>query len=366
MPDYKMLDYIRESPKVLAATLKHNEAALVKFVKRARSKPIKRIILTGLGSSYTAAIMAKPIFNLNADLPVLVINAEEINYFAEQWIRPDSLVIATSRSGERQSVVNAIDLAKEKGAIDLAVTGVADSLLAQHATTSLLTKEGTEITFPKTKSVATCAGILMRLALAFAEEWNIGLDTKQNVRLLNSLPEIIDRINKTCMEFIKDNLKWITQHSMLNVVGTCSNYGVALEAAIKVQEAAYVPTRGNSTAGLLQGPIGALNKDWLVVALVMQSDLALSQELVELVHGFGAHSICVCEESTPSISHCDKELRLSTVNNPFLSALGYLPFIQLLTYYWAVEKGLNPDAPSSMNRILNKIVPKGRKEPEFR
>jgi len=310
--------------------------------------------------------MAKPIFNLNANLPVLVINAEEIDYFAEQWIQPDSLVIATSRSGERQSVVNAIDLAKEKGAINLAITGVADSLLAQHATTSLLTREGAEITFPKTKSVVTCAGILMRLALAFAKEWNIGLDTKRNVKLLNSLPEIINRNIDACIDFIKDNLKWITQHSMLNVVGTCSNYGVALEAAVKVQEAAYVPTRGNSTAGLLQGPIGALNEDWLIVALVMRSDLALSQELVELLHGFGAHSICVCEESILSIAHSDRQLHLSTTNNPFLSALEYLPFVQLLTYYWAVEKGLNPDAPLSMNRILNKIVPKGRKEPEFR
>ncbi len=248
----------------------------------------------------------------------------------------------------------------------MAVTGVEDSLLAQHATTSILTKEGPEITFPKTKSVTTCAGILMRLALAFADEWNVGLDIKRYIKQLTTVPNIIDRNIVTCIDFINENLKWITQHSLLNVVGTCSNYGVALEAAVKVQEAAYVPTRGNTTAGLLQGPIGALNKDWLVVALVMQSDLVLSQELVELAHGFGAHSICVCEETLPSISNCDRQLFISTTNNPYLSALEYLPIVQLLTYYWAVEKGLNPDEPSSMDRILNSIVPKGRKEPEFR
>ncbi len=115
MSDYKMLGYIQESPEVLTSTLQHNETALVEFVKKARSIPIKRIVLTGLGSSYTAAIMAKSIFDLNTDLPVLVINAEELDYFTEQWIQSDSLVIATSRSGERQSVVNAIDIAKKKG-----------------------------------------------------------------------------------------------------------------------------------------------------------------------------------------------------------------------------------------------------------
>ena len=46
----------------------------------------------------------------------------------------------------------------------------------------------------------------MRLALAFAEEWNIGLDIKRNVRMLNSLPEIIDRNNQNETEDYLDSV----------------------------------------------------------------------------------------------------------------------------------------------------------------
>jgi glucosamine 6-phosphate synthetase-like amidotransferase/phosphosugar isomerase protein len=48
------------------------------------------------------------------------------------------------------------------------VTSVADSLLAQTSKLSLITQEGPEITFPKTKSVSACVATLMRLGLALA------------------------------------------------------------------------------------------------------------------------------------------------------------------------------------------------------
>ena len=366
MHEFKMLEYIHETPEVLTATLQHNEDAIIQLIKKAHALPIQRIVLTGLGSSYTAALMAKPIFERYAWLPVLVIEAEEMPYYADSWIKPDSLVMAASRSGERQSVVDAVDLARERNAIGLAITGVADSLLAQHADTVLLTQEGPEITFPKTKSVSTCAAIFMRIGLEIARQWQLDDNSGQMIDQLSRMPDHIDHNIKIASSFIKEHLDWIIQHHKLNVSGTCSNIGVAMEAGIKVQEASYIPTRGSSTAGLLQGPIGALDSDWLAVALVMPSDLALNLEMLELVQSFGARSICVCAENIPPIPFCDRQLYIKTSNNPYLAALEYLPFIQLLAYFWTVILGMNPDAPSSMDSILKKIVPEGRDEPEFR
>jgi glucosamine 6-phosphate synthetase-like amidotransferase/phosphosugar isomerase protein len=49
-----------------------------------------------------------------------------------------------------------------------------------------------------------------------------------------------------------------------------------------------------------------------------------------------------------------------------LAGLFYLPPLQLLTYYWTLAKGLNPDAPSAMRDVLDAILPPGREEPELR
>jgi glucosamine 6-phosphate synthetase-like amidotransferase/phosphosugar isomerase protein len=50
----------------------------------------------------------------------------------------------------------------------------------------------------------------------------------------------------------------------------------------------------------------------------------------------------------------------------FLSGLVYLAPVQLLTYYWAVANGLDPDSPANMQAILQAMLPAGRQEPEMR
>lgn len=325
---------------------------------------VNKLVLSGLGSSHTAAMMAAPIFQEYCPLPTAVINSEECQYYADRWIDERSLVVVISRSGERGAVIDTISLANQKGSLAVAITGVPDSLLAQNSKLSLITQEGAEITFPKTKSVATCAGTMMLLGLELADEKDDA--AKQLLQQLLALPAKIDENIRTLEPRIQELLPVIKSCKFLNVTGTCSNYGVALEAAIKAQEAAFVPTRGDTTAGLLQGPVGALNADWLVMTLVMPQDESLNRELLKLVQQFGAKSIGVYPQELNLATACDHSLILPNGADPFIAALAYLPALQLLVYYWTVEKGMNPDVPSSMNSILKSILPPGREEPELR
>ncbi|HEY60926.1 MAG TPA: SIS domain-containing protein [Anaerolineae bacterium] len=362
--DYHMLKYIHEGPGALQETLQANDSAVREIGKEFRKREIERILITGLGSSYTAAVMAKPLFDISLDKPIMIINSEETAYFQEQWVNEKSLIVAVSRSGERESVVGIIKAANRLGALGVAVTGVANSLLAHNSDLTLLTQEGPEITFPKTKSVLAGAGLLMRLGLELANVSNPL--TQKRMAELERLPEIITRTIAQIDPEVKGLMSWVKDQKYLNVVGTCSNYGVALEAAVKVQESAYIPTRGNSTAGLLQGPIGALNEDWLVYTLVMQEDYELSTSLIELAHKFGAKSICIQPPNLPTIPKSKATIKIAEQVDPFLAALVYLPAVQLLAYNWTITRGLNPDVPESMRQILDAILPPGREEPELR
>lgn len=364
MTDYHMLGYIHESPAALQATLQENQSDIRKIAAMAREKQINKVVLSGLGSSYTSAMMALPLFQRFCRYPTIVINSEEIAYYADRWLDEHSLVVVVSRSGERGAVVDTINLANQKGGLGVAVTGVADSLLAQNSKLSLITREGPEITFPKTKSVTACTGILLRLGLELVNE-----NDQAAWGYLKQLDDLADMQHVTIQALepqLKQLLPYIAGCKLLNVVGTCSNHGVALEAAIKVQEASYIPTRGDSTAGLLQGPVGALNQDWLVIALVMKEDLASSIELLKLVRQFGARSVAVFPQDLSVQDYCDHALVIPRAVDPYLAALVYLPAIQLLAYYWTVERGMNPDAPSSMDSILKSILPPGRQEPELK
>ena len=204
----------------------------------------------------------------------------------------------------------------------------------------------------------------MHLALALA-----GPEDKEAVerlRTLHSTPGLIKNIIQAVEPALHALMPAILAHELVAVAGTGSNYGVAIEAAMKIQEAAYVSTRYDSLDGLLNGPVGALSDKWLVVLLITVYDLDLSKELLRVVRSLGAHSLCIHEPALDLEGLADHALTLPAPLDPLLAALVYLPPLQLLAYYWTVARNMNPDAPTSMRAILDAILPPGREEPELR
>jgi fructoselysine-6-P-deglycase FrlB-like protein len=59
---YHMGEYIREGPDALRRTLEANRREVQSLARELHPR-LRRIVLTGVGSSYTAAMMALPVFH---------------------------------------------------------------------------------------------------------------------------------------------------------------------------------------------------------------------------------------------------------------------------------------------------------------
>lgn len=361
---FHMIEYIHEGPDALSRTLSANRVAVRGLAERVRETDVQRILVTGVGSSYTAAMMALPTLRYHCPLPTHVMPASEFPYYVSRLVDKRSLVIAVSRSGERGAVVDALSESVRRGALGVGVTGAVDSLLALKSEVALVTAEGAEITFPKTKSVIAAAGLLMAVGLALANQDDTEAATR--LELLQAMPAQIKRTLDATEPRVRALLPTVAEHAHAVFVGTGSNYGTAIEAAMKVQEAAYVTTRFDSTDGLLNGPVGGLDSDWLVVPMVHSCDLALSRELLRVVRNVGAHSLCLSEPRLDLHGLNDWVVALPEQVDPLLAALAYLPPLQLLTYHWALARNRNPDAPAAMRAILDAVLSPGREEPELR
>jgi len=361
---FHMIDYIHEGPEALRKTLVDNEEKLLRFVDRCHVHGIQRLVVTGLGSSFAAAKMAEPMFRSACPLPVMMVKSEEAAYYSDKWFSPESLVVSMSRSGERGSAVEVQKLIRDAGGLGLAVTSRSDNLLSEYAGETFVTQEGPEISFPKTKSVMACTGILMRLALGFGDRKDSNIIGW--LERLRVMPGIVEENIRILEPAIKDLLPEITAHRMLNVAGTGSNHGLALDAAVKVQESSFVPTRGDSTAGLFHGPVGALNEYWLVLALVTPEDRDVTVDLLKQVRTFKAHSLCVQDPGVDVGEFADFTVNLSSSEDIRLAALAFMPAVQLLAYYWTISRSMNPDKPSSMDSLMDAMVPPGRSEAEFK
>ncbi len=361
---YHMIGYIREGPSALERSLHPNERVIGSLAEDRSRGRYARVVVTGIGSSYTAALMAAPVFTYHCPLPTLVCDSAEYDAFAARWVDDRTLVAAVSRSGERGLVVRALEDAVRRGACAVGVTGVETSLLAKSGRRTLLTQEGAEAAFPKTKSVLATAGLLMRLGLALSDPDDS--EAESRLQSLQAAPAQIRSGLGPLEAEVRALLPVLQTHEKVAVAGTGGNYGTALEGAMKLQEAAYVPTYGNSTDGLLNGPIGALDPHWLVVLLISRYDLPLAEQVLHVLNSLGAHSLVICEAGLQLREPVTHRLNLPVSVDPLLGALHYLPPLQMLAYYWTVARGMNPDAPSSMRAILDAVLVPGRDEPELR
>jgi fructoselysine-6-P-deglycase FrlB-like protein len=92
-----MREYIQAGPACLDRTLKALEDPILEIADDVKNGRFERIILSGIGSSYTASVMAAPLFTWYSPVPVHVIDSWEFTTLPTQLVNEKTLVVAISR-----------------------------------------------------------------------------------------------------------------------------------------------------------------------------------------------------------------------------------------------------------------------------
>src|SRR5258707_12117155 len=94
----------------------------------------RHIYLTGIGSSWHAALCAGTLFNLGAS-PVYLYDAAELLEFAE--FPTDAVVLVISRSGRSVEIVKLLAKVRERGGTGIAITNSAVRTVVRGAQIAL-------------------------------------------------------------------------------------------------------------------------------------------------------------------------------------------------------------------------------------
>jgi glucosamine--fructose-6-phosphate aminotransferase (isomerizing) len=245
----------------------------------------------------------------------------------------------------------------------VAVTGVGSSLLANEADLVIVTGEGPESTFAKTKSVMATAVVLMQVALALETEPHEKRPRLE--RALAQMPELLALVIREAERDLERLAAWLVQHELVLVTGTAGNQGVAQEAVLKLQEAAGVTTEWDETGNALNGAVSILGPTRLMVGLVTRADYELNLALLKLARHFGADRLCIAEPGLALEGCSEAVIRVPQAGDPLIAPLLFLPPIHLLAYHLAVERGRNPDEPPFADVMLKAMLPSGREEPDW-
>ena len=154
---------ILHQPEALQDTLAGLEgmdsAPYQRFAQRLSDQTLRRVLLTGMGSSYHALYPLR-LALIAQGIQTEMFETSELIHFAPRLLSPDTLVVAVSQSGRSAETLQLLDLI-HKDAPLIGVTNTPDSPLAQKSSAVLLTRAGAEYSVSCKTYVASLAALAL-------------------------------------------------------------------------------------------------------------------------------------------------------------------------------------------------------------
>jgi glutamine---fructose-6-phosphate transaminase (isomerizing) len=353
-----MLKEIYEQPEAVAETIgdrvRHGRLVLEGLgMSDDQLRALRRIVLVACGTAYHSAVVGRYVIEEWARLPVEFDIASEWIY-RNPVIGEDTLVIGVSQSGETRDTIQAMQLAREKGARTVAITNMMGSQITREVDSVLYTRAGIEMAVASSKTFTAQVALLYLVALKLAQ-------------VRETLPEgeikfILDFVYKLPRKVqsflaadhpIDEIAQRYYESPFFLYLGRHIGLPVALEGALKLKEISYIPTEAYSAGEMKHGPIALLDDETPVV--VVATNIHVYDKIVsniQEVRARGAHVIAIATDGNEDIQHHADDVIFVPKTPAFLQVvLAILP-LQLLAYRIARLRGLNVDQPRNLAKTV--------------
>ncbi|ALM74489.1 SIS domain-containing protein [Thermococcus barophilus] len=334
---YNMIKSIRETPGILK-NLKIGEE-----VERILENDFNRVIFIGCGSSYFSSLAGAYVLNKVSDIQSSAFPASEFMFHFAKMAK-NSLVIASSRSGNTAEVVEAIKVAKQEKATVVGVTCNGNSAITELADIVIAAENAEEPNIPATKSFSAITYILQKIAikLAHAEEME---------REIEKIPDVIKNMLKN-EERYRELAKRLAEKDAFIHLGSGSGYIAALEGALKIRETTYTLNEVFPALEFRHGPMALTNHGnkfgYFIIApkaIGFDAILRLLEEIKHLNPILITNLSCEYSNTIQIPWQGDESLILIPAVLPF----------QIIAYYISVYRGYNPDYPKKLVKFVDRF-----------
>ncbi|MBT6068802.1 glutamine--fructose-6-phosphate transaminase (isomerizing) [Candidatus Peregrinibacteria bacterium] len=298
--------------------------------------------LIGCGTAGKVCMVAEYLFAHVAKRHINVAFGSEFNHY-KHFIKDKSLMIAVSQSGETADTLEAIEVAKGKGANIASILNVETSTMARISDFVLPVKAGPEKAVASTKVTTSQIAILTLLAYALADRLEEGEQL-----LIAAAGQINDMLNPRYERHIKALADKIYHSESMYIIGKDMNYPIALEAAIKLQEVSYIHAEGFAGGELKHGPIALISEGTPVIAIVANDEY--KQEILSNAMEIKARGGYIIGVSPENSEIFDYWIKVPDAGNA--SPIVNIIPIQILAYYLSLLRENNPDMPRNLAKSV--------------
>ena len=358
--EHLMLKEIMDQPEALSDTIQslvsvdptYLNLEGIQGLDVALSK-IKHVVLLGMGTSFHAALIGRCYIEKMTGLPTDVINASEFRN-RQVALPPETLLVSISQSGETVDVLEAMNIAKEKGVVQITVSNSVNAQTSRVADGVIYTRAGVERGVASTKTFTTSIAALYLLALRLSEIQ--GHLTQEEIQAhvldLIRVPALIEEQLQD-LDNLKVLAKKISIFDHFLFLGRGNTLPIALEGALKMKEVSYIHAEGYPAGEMKHGPIALIDDSFPTFALAGKHSLRTktSSNIEQILARNGKVFALLTEGDYELKGIVDEAIFIPETTEllePFVATIA----VQCLAYYVAYERGCEIDQPRNLAKTV--------------
>lgn len=349
-----MLKEIYEQPEAISNTL---EGRLVggqlNLDALGDLSDIDTVQIIACGTSYHSGMTARYWIEDLAGVSCHVEIASEFRY-RTSVVRPNSLLVTISQSGETADTLAALRLAKELGfAKTLTICNVPGSSLVRESDMALMTRAGAEIGVASTKAFTTQLVALLLLTVALGRGRHLSDSSEQQITdALTHLPGLIDKALAMNRDIEKLAEQFAEKHHAL-FLGRGDQYPIAMEGALKLKEISYIHAEAYAAGELKHGPLALIDAEMPIVVVAPHNDLVEKlKSNIEEVRARGGELYVFADEAADINPESNMQVMAVPHCPEVIAPILYTLPLQLLSYHVAVIKGTDVDQPRNLAKSV--------------
>lgn len=336
---------ITAQPRVWQSNLQFLEKTNVEALVGDKNPQIHEWIFIGCGTSYYLAQAAAYSFTHLTGKPARAVPASEVLLFPGivfPDLRAKIFPVLISRSGHTTEVIRVAEWLNEQNIQFMVITCDGNEL-------AKTTKRTLQLLVTEHSTVMTSSFTSMLLALQY-----IAASFMKNHRFLADLASLPTHLDALLTKHASQ-VEQFAQHSFENAsfLGQGPFFSIACETALKVMESSSTYAQYFHTLEFRHGPKSIVSARTLVGALISESGRDSESLLLAEMKNLDSLTFVIVNHATPSL-HAAADL-LIEVDLPVEELALQRVFVvwgQLFGYYRGTAKGLDPDSPHNLERVV--------------
>jgi len=303
-------------------------------------------VFIGCGSSFYVAQAAAASMTALSRTPARAVPASEILLYPNlyPW-SPNSVPVLISRSGRTSEALRVAEDLRARRIDTVGISCAPGQTLEQLVSSAILLPAADEQSTVMTRSFTSMLMALQALAATIGGHTDFLSAQLESVKagekLIDTLPQRVG--------------KFVAKHQFADYVclGQGGLYGIACESALKLTEMSVSYAQSFHTMEFRHGPKSIVSEDTLIVFLLSEAGYKSELEVLEEIKELGGTTMVVTNRADARAkAAADFLVEFNTQASEWAQIPLFLPSQQLMGLYTGTKKGLDPDRPRHLSRVV--------------